>query len=102
WESRSVPFFIRKPFLETDKGFFVFRNVIPETKPEAKPKAKPNPGITDFIIQSSRHKQRYAHACTLEIKRFDRTILITFSRRDPDVWEERLKTDITIACSVTF
>ncbi|MGJ1198957.1 hypothetical protein ACR777_16360, partial [Sphingobacterium spiritivorum] len=24
WESRSVPFFIRKPFLETDKGFFVF------------------------------------------------------------------------------
>ncbi|MGJ1388433.1 hypothetical protein ACR782_19695, partial [Sphingobacterium spiritivorum] len=37
WESRSVPFFIRKPFLETDKGFFVFRNVIPETKPKAEP-----------------------------------------------------------------
>ena len=97
-----MPFFIRKPFLETDKGFFVFRNVIPEMKPEVKPKAKPNPNITDFIIQSIRHRHRYANACALEIKRFDRTILLSFLRRDPDVWEERLKTDITIACSVTF
>ncbi|MGJ1354902.1 hypothetical protein ACR79P_21255, partial [Sphingobacterium spiritivorum] len=42
WESRSVPFFIRKPFLETDKGFFVFRNVIPETKPKAEPNSQPS------------------------------------------------------------
>ncbi|MGJ1391932.1 hypothetical protein ACR78F_16270, partial [Sphingobacterium spiritivorum] len=67
WESRSVPFFKRKPFLETDKGFFVFRNVIPGTKPEIKPKAKPNPGITDFIIQSIRHRHRYDNACAIQI-----------------------------------
>ncbi|MFE7253590.1 hypothetical protein ACFU8T_17050, partial [Sphingobacterium spiritivorum] len=69
WESRSVPFFIRKPFLETDKGFFVFKNVIPETKPEAKPEANPNPDITDFIIQRvrHRHKHRCAHACAIQM-----------------------------------
>ncbi|MGJ1364673.1 hypothetical protein, partial [Sphingobacterium spiritivorum] len=73
WESRSVPFFKRKPFLETDKGFFVFRNVILETKPEVKPKPKPkaepnlNSGITDFIIQSIRHRHRYANVCAIQI-----------------------------------
>ncbi|MGJ1264177.1 hypothetical protein, partial [Sphingobacterium spiritivorum] len=67
WESRSVPFFKRKPFLETDKGFFVFRNIIPETKPEAKPKPNLNPGITDLIIQSIRHRHRCAKACAIQI-----------------------------------
>ncbi|MGJ1387422.1 hypothetical protein ACR782_14565, partial [Sphingobacterium spiritivorum] len=54
-------FLYESPFWKQLRAFFVFRNVIPETKP----KAKPNPDIPDFIIQRvrHRHKHRCAKAC---------------------------------------
>ncbi|KAF5274325.1 hypothetical protein FQR65_LT17034 [Abscondita terminalis] len=52
-------FLYESPFWRQIRAFLVFRNVIPETKPEA----NPNPDVPDFIIQSIRHRHRYANAC---------------------------------------
>ncbi|EEI89511.1 hypothetical protein HMPREF0765_4896, partial [Sphingobacterium spiritivorum ATCC 33300] len=59
------------------------------TKPKPEAKAKPNPDIPDFIIQSIRHKHCYAKDCSIQMTTANRTVLLTFSRRDPDVYRER-------------
>ncbi|MGJ1421530.1 hypothetical protein ACR79T_18065, partial [Sphingobacterium spiritivorum] len=53
--------------LETDKGFFVFSSGDTEPEPKPEVKAKPNPDIPDLIIQSIRHKHRYANACAIQM-----------------------------------
>ncbi|MGJ1419705.1 hypothetical protein ACR79T_08770, partial [Sphingobacterium spiritivorum] len=61
-----------------------------DTEPEPKPevKAKPNPDIPDFIIQSIRHKHRCANACAIKVTTVNRTVLLSFLRRDP-VYREK-------------
>ncbi|MGJ1426875.1 hypothetical protein ACR79B_23050, partial [Sphingobacterium spiritivorum] len=60
-------FLNESPFWRQIRAFLFSVQGIAETEPKPDAKAKPNPDIPDFIIQSIRHKHRYAKACAIQI-----------------------------------